>query len=202
MKDVKAIVAKNLTMLRKNKGLTQAELAEKLNYSDKAISRWEHGDTLPDINVLYELCSFYNITMNDLVDENCEINEAEQDEKNAATYRIWLGVLSAVVVWLIATVWFIYSQIAFKGGYWNAFIWAIPASCLVLQRVCKSVFNWIVKFVLTSISIWTVITAMFLHMLVTYHANLWMIFLIGIPVQALAFLWQKMKKYKVYNKGE
>ena len=47
MKDVRPIISKNLTMLRKEKGLTQAELAEKLNYSDKAISRWENGDTLP-----------------------------------------------------------------------------------------------------------------------------------------------------------
>ena len=73
--DVKNIVARNLTMLRKNKGMTQAELAEQFNYSDKAVSRWEHGDTLPDINVLHQLCEFYGITMNDLVSEECRIEE-------------------------------------------------------------------------------------------------------------------------------
>ena len=57
LKDIKGIVSKNLVTLRKGKGITQAELAERLNYSDKAVSRWEHGDTLPDINVLYELCA-------------------------------------------------------------------------------------------------------------------------------------------------
>ena len=55
-KDVKPIIAENLVMLRKKKGITQAELASRLDYSDKAVSRWEHGDTLPDINVLCELC--------------------------------------------------------------------------------------------------------------------------------------------------
>lgn len=198
MKDVKSIVAKNLTMLRKNKGLTQVELAEMLNYSDKAVSRWEHGETLPDINVLYELCDFYGITMNDLVDENCQVAEIDaQAENNARKYRIWLGILTASVVWLFATVMFVYSQIASKSGYWIAFIWAIPVSFLFLQYLCRNVFNWIVKFVLTSISIWATITGMYLHMLVTYQVNLWMVYIIGVPVQALVFLWQKMRKYKV-----
>ena len=61
MTDIKPIIAKNLAHFRKQSGLTQAELAEKLNYSDKAVSRWEHGDTLPDINVLNQLCEFYGL---------------------------------------------------------------------------------------------------------------------------------------------
>ena len=66
MEDIKLIIAQNIVSLRKKHDLTQAELAEKLNYSDKAVSRWEHGDTLPDINVLYQLCDFYGIDMNTL----------------------------------------------------------------------------------------------------------------------------------------
>lgn len=196
LKDVKSIVAKNLTMLRKNKGLTQAELAEKLNYSDKAVSRWEHGDTMPDVNVLYELCEFYNITMNDLVDENCEIKEENNKKQQEEIYHIWLGILLAVMVWLFATVVFIFTQVVFHKGYWNVFVWAVPLSCVLLQRSCKTVFNWITKFVFTSISIWTLIAAMYLHVLVVFKANLWMIFLVGIPVQVIAFLWQKIKKYR------
>ena len=56
MKDLHPIIAENLALLRKSSGLTQAQLAERLGYSDKAVSRWEKGDALPDINVLYELC--------------------------------------------------------------------------------------------------------------------------------------------------
>ena len=101
MKDVKAIVAKNLTSLRKINGLTQAELAEKLNYSDKAVSRWEHGETMPDINVLYELCEFYGITMNDLVNEEYTADAKENGkEKSENAYRMWLGIVTASTVWL------------------------------------------------------------------------------------------------------
>ncbi len=197
MKDVKGIVARNLTMLRKNKGLTQVELAEQFNYSDKAVSRWEHGDTLPDINVLYELCEFYGITMSDLVSEDCRVEEInELQEKSVRMYRIWLGILTASVTWLFATVWFAYSQIAFSKGYWLAFIWAIPVSCVIMNYVCRSVFGWIPKFVFASICIWSTIASMYLHVMVGYSANLWMIFLIGIPLQVAAFLLQKMKKYK------
>ena len=199
MRDVKSTVAKNLTMLRKNKGITQAELAEQFNYSDKAVSRWEHGDTLPDINVLCELCEFYGITMNNLISEECKIEEIDKtQEKNAKIYRIWLGILTASVVWLFATVWFAYSQIAFHKGYWLAFVWAIPLSCVVILYVCRGVFGWIPKFVFISVCIWSVIASMYLHMLLASNANLWMIFLIGAPIQALAFMWQKMKKYKQF----
>lgn len=197
MKDIKAIVAKNLTTLRKSKELTQAELAEKFNYSDKAVSRWEHGDTLPDINVLYELCCFYGITMNELVDENCNVKEEDPHEKNARKYRLWLGILTAMVVWLVATVLFTYTQLFKDGGYWNFFVWAVPVSCIILLYICRHIFNWVAKFVFTSVTIWSTITAMFLHMLVVSGYNLWMVFLIGIPVQVLAFLWQKMRKYKI-----
>ena len=56
MKDVRQTISQNLARLRREKGVTQAELAEQFNYSDMAISRWEHGDTLPDGIVLCELC--------------------------------------------------------------------------------------------------------------------------------------------------
>ena len=52
MTDLKPIIAKNITELRRGAGMTQIELAGKLNYSDKAVSKWEHGDSTPDINIL------------------------------------------------------------------------------------------------------------------------------------------------------
>ena len=197
--DVKNIVARNLTMLRKNKGMTQAELAEQFNYSDKAVSRWEHGDTLPDINVLHQLCEFYGITMNDLVSEECRIEEINHaQEKSVKMYKIWSGVLCASVTWLFATVWFAYSQIAFNQGYWISFIWAIPVSCIIMNYLCRSVFGWVPKFVFSSICIWSTIISMYLHIIIGYSVNLWMIFLIGIPLQVAAFLRLKIKKYKEF----
>ena len=52
-------IAENLVYYRRHKGLTQAALAETLNYSDKSVSKWERGEGLPDITVLYLLAEFY-----------------------------------------------------------------------------------------------------------------------------------------------
>ena len=55
--NVRSIIASNLTKYRKNLGLTQLELAEKLNYSDKTLSKWERGESIPDIVTLKQLAS-------------------------------------------------------------------------------------------------------------------------------------------------
>ncbi|MFQ8954332.1 MAG: helix-turn-helix domain-containing protein [Oscillospiraceae bacterium] len=53
MEKLNFIIAKNLSELRRKNKLTQLEVAEKLNYSDKAVSKWEQGESLPGIEVLY-----------------------------------------------------------------------------------------------------------------------------------------------------
>ena len=55
MEKLNFIIAKNLSELRRKNKLTQLEVAEKLNYSDKAVSKWEQGESLPGIEVLYKI---------------------------------------------------------------------------------------------------------------------------------------------------
>ena len=52
---------------RKNKNLTQAQLAEKLGITDRAVSKWENGRSLPDSSIMLELCELLEITVNDLL---------------------------------------------------------------------------------------------------------------------------------------
>ena len=84
---VKMIVAKNLIELRKRKNFTQGELAEMLNYSDKTISKWENGDSLPDISVLASLAEIYGITLDDLIHENAAEKVADKAEEKKALER-------------------------------------------------------------------------------------------------------------------
>ena len=72
MQDIKATVAKNIVSLRTKAGLTQIELAQKLNYSDKSVSKWEHADSLPDISILYALADMYGVTLDYLTSDNAE----------------------------------------------------------------------------------------------------------------------------------
>ena len=196
MRDIRPIISRNLAMLRKEKGLTQAELAEKLNYSDKAISRWEHGDTLPDVNVLCELCDFYGITLNDLADEECKIkeNEATKLSKEMNTYKIWRSILSATIVWLLATLIFTYNlAIANNSRLWMLFVWAVPVSTIAFYVFGKSFLNALTRFILSSCIMWTIIASIFCSILP--HA-FWQLFLTGVPLELIIFLTYKMKKYK------
>lgn len=196
MKDIRPIISKNLSMLRKEKGLTQAELAEKLNYSDKAVSRWEHGDTLPDVNVLYELCEFYGITINDLVSEDCKVQKEIKKEytKEMNTYKIWRSILSVSIVWLLVTLIFTYSlAISGNANLWILFVWAVPVSIIAFYVFGKSFLNSLTRFILSSCIMWTIIASVFVSMIPHVF---WQLFLIGVPLEMIIFLTYKMKKYK------
>lgn len=77
-------IGKFINQCRKEKKLTQTELAEKLNITDRAISKWENGICLPDSGTMLALCEILNITINDLfsgekVDMNDYYKKAEQN---------------------------------------------------------------------------------------------------------------------------
>lgn len=194
MKDVRATISKNLAALRRQKGLTQAELAEQFNYSDKAVSRWEHGDTLPDVSVLCELCEFYGITIGELVEEECLLPQKTKiRSRDSAAYRVWLCITWAAVVWLIATIGFVYALTINEEALWIVFVYALPASCLAVSLMGRTFFPGLVQFILMSVILWTTLAAIYLHLL---SYNLWLIFLLGIPLELILFLRYKLKQYK------
>lgn len=194
MKDVRPIISKNLAKLRKDKGLTQAELAEKLSYSDKAISRWEHGDTLPDVNVLYELCEFYGITLNDLTSEECYIAEAKQKKKEFLEMKLWRCILASSIVWLLATVLFMYMLAMGIGeNMWILFVISAPISMIFFCLFGKGLLNNLTQFILGSCIMWLTIAAFYLSTLVFLDINFWQIFIVGAPVEVIIFLTFKMR---------
>lgn len=193
MKDVKPIVAENLAALRKKRGMTQAELAERLDYSDKAISRWEHGDTLPDMNVLCELCEFYGITLDYLTEkhdaEEEQITPSKAQKENET--KIAMCALAVSIVWLLATVIFVYSNLINGASYWKAFVWAVPASCFVILRMTRTYRNSIFSIGISSALIWTLLAAIYVQFL---KYNIWLIFVTGVPAQVIIYLWYNIKK--------
>ena len=72
MNNLEQIVANNLTELRKEKKWTQAELAEKINYSDKSVSKWERGEALPDLKVLLQMAELFGVNLEYFTTENAE----------------------------------------------------------------------------------------------------------------------------------
>lgn len=193
MENIKQIIAQNLLTLRKSKKLTQAELAEKINYSDKAISRWEHAETLPDIETLCKLCEFYGVRFEYLLQEEQPPERQNPyiirtDEGN----RIAICLIGIVTVWLIAIVAFFYGNLYERANAWTYFIWALPISSTVVYFYNRYLLrNKFVKYAALSFSMWTTILSLYLQWL---DSNLWLLFVIGVPMQTLIVLFATLKR--------
>lgn len=204
MDNLKKIIGSNLAELRKKQGLTQLELAEKFGYTDRAISKWENGDTLPDIEILYNLCEFYNVTIDYLTHEEnkwkyIKVKKDPDELKN----KIIMTCLICSVIWMVATVVFVYTLLNanIKELYWMSFVWAVPVTSFVLLLLntkyikFKPMYFWIL-----SILNWSLLASIYLQFIFMNktNANLWPIFLIGVPLQVTIVFWIKLKKYPIF----
>ena len=190
MDDLRNIIGKNLSDLRKRKGLTQLELAEKFNYTDRAVSKWENGDTLPDVEVLFDLCEFYGVTIDYLTHED-NYRYIKNDSKAATINRILIICLVSLIIWTLATVIMVISIIRDSNPLWQAYIWAIPVNAVLLNFFNRAYFRKrLIYFIDWTIFIWTVLAALFLTIM---DMNLWPIFILGIPAQAAIALWLNLR---------
>ena len=192
MDELEAIVSSNLTALRKRRGWTQAELAEKIHYSDKSVSKWERGEALPDLKVLKTLSELYGGTVDCFLTEGAAEDPApSMAPASKLRYQIWVTLLAVCIVWLVATALFSYSLLNAGEGFWTAFIWAIPASAVVVAVFDRRYFRGKLSFPVASIFLWGVITAIFLQWL-DYH--MWALFIIGAPAQIGLVLMHQIRR--------
>ncbi|MCH5172017.1 MAG: helix-turn-helix domain-containing protein [Erysipelotrichales bacterium] len=188
MENIRETIGENLAELRKQKGLTQYELAEKFNYSDKAISKWENGSTLPDIETLYQLCEFYDVTLDYLTHRENKKQFVKDTNKRLLKNRIAISCLLVSIAWMIATIVFVYTLMDnHLNALWVAFVWAIPVSCIILLWLNKIYFkNKSMFFYTSSILAWSILTAFFCQFLKFVP---WPLFIVGIPMQVSLILW-------------
>ena len=200
---LKKQIGANIAAYRKRAGLTQAGLAEKLNYSDKAVSKWERGESAPDVQTLVQLAELYEVTVNDLLvdpdalpEETGAVQRAmgaavEKTLKRKADKRIILG-LSSLLVWFVALLIFVVVSSFDIPKSWIAFFYAVPADAIVMLslRSAWRDFRW--NQALISLLVWGSLLSFYMTGLVFFDCNLWRIFLLGIPGQAAIFLWFRM----------
>lgn len=194
MQDIKATVAKNIVSLRTKAGLTQIELAQKLNYSDKAVSKWERGESVPDVSVLAKIAETFNVSLDFLVldKENKSFSENKPNTLNASkNNRMIITALSIILIWIITVLSFVINfEIGVIEGVLLSFIYAVPAS-LIVWLVFNSIwFNRRRNFLIVSMLMWSVIGAIYLSFLI-FSINVPLIFLLGIPGQIAIFLCSK-----------
>ena len=187
-KDIKQIIAKNLANLRKNKKITQTEHAEKFGYSDKAISKWENGDTLPDIQTLYQLCEFYNVTLDFLVSEQSfdeKIKYINHLNKRVIINNSLIELLYCSFVWILAVIIYVYLYTFSEINYWQIFIWALPATTIVMLLFTKVWKQKLYTFIVRSLFFWTLVTACYIQFI---EYNIWPLFFLMIPIQVALIL--------------
>lgn len=191
--EINGKIANNLTYYRKAAGFTQAELAEKINYSDKSVSKWESGNGVPDVYILLQLTELFGITLNDLV---CGETPEKAPKKRAQGMHLLIMLLSSGIVWLVATCVFVGLLLLKPGGaWWISFVYAVMANAIVLL-VLSGIWKYrFLNFVSVSALVWTSITCFYLTWrniavgIGSSYEGLWCIFLLGIPLQILEVLW-------------
>lgn len=181
MKAFREIIIDNLITLRKKNNLTQIDLAKKINYSDKAISRWETGEVLPDVEVLKLLSEVYSIPFSYLFEEHGE--ESKKEQSRTETSKIITCIVSICAVWTAVIVLYTLLDMILSKQIWMVFVWAVPISCVVGIYYNK---KWLkskhLNLILNSVTCWSLIACLYLQFL---SLNLWQLFLIGIPIQVV-----------------
>lgn len=194
--DLKPIIAKNIADLRKANDITQADLAEKLNYSDKAVSKWERGESIPDISVLKNIADIFGVTVDYLISEEKVPAEelVESDIKQIHNNRIIITAMTIFLVLLIST--FVNVVLGMSMGIrvWHllSFLYALPI-CFIILIVFNSVwFNKRINFVYISLLMWSLLCALILTFLAC-GVNIAPIAIVGIPGQIIIIMWSQLK---------
>ena len=203
---VKYQIGANIAAYRKRDGLTQASLAEKLNYSDKAVSKWERGESVPDVLTLMQLADLFGITISDLVcDPNALPENSDSKLEKAMTQvsekalkrkanKNVIQALSSTLVWFVALLAFVVlsSFDSLERYSCLLFFVAIPANAIVLLSLRSAWHDFRWNKMLISFIVWGSLLSIYMVIFTVYHYNFWKLFLLGIPGQIAIFLWFRM----------
>ena len=196
-------IGANISAYRKRAGWTQAELAEKLNYSDKAVAKWERGESVPDVLTLATLAEQLGVTVNDLLTDPDALPEqtgavqqamekvVEKTLKRKANKNIILG-LSSILVWFVALLVYVILSTVGVPKSWIAFFYAVPVNAIVLLSLRSAWHDFRWNRALISLIMWGCILSLHMTLLVLAHVNVWKIYLLGILGQAAILLWFRM----------
>lgn len=187
LSELKLISASNIIKLRTEAGLTQAELGEKLNYSDKTISKWERGEAIPDAYVLTQMAEIFGVTVDYLLSSHDAWESPEQQEsrQEEAGYSVNMIIaISVLGVWTMALTIFVLLWL-FDIILWETFVVALPVSILTyMVLICVFRRRRHLQFVIAAF-----VLSLFILLYFTLPMQKpWQLFLIAIPAEIIVFL--------------
>jgi transcriptional regulator with XRE-family HTH domain len=195
LEEFKQNIAYNLIWFRKKNGLTQLQLAEKLNYSDKAISKWERAESLPDAFTLQQIAEFYGITLDDFL-----VKERKAPIFNTGKKKFIISIMSATLVWVVAAAIYMIVGLVFTSikEAWFSFVWAVPVTGIVLLVFsCLWGKHWM-QFASATLILWGITLGLYatFETFMSQNNLWWLFFIAAIPVQLLFVLWLFLKRTK------
>lgn len=192
MDELKSIISKNLVELRTKARLTQLQLAEMLNYSDKAVSKWERGEAIPDIRVLIQLSELYGISIDNLV-KGTEVAQSVKSKRRTISKRVFIAVLSAMFVWFVATGVFaiLYFIPSIANYAWLSFIVAPLPMGIVLTVLSALWGNRITTALSSSLIVWScaVIVHIYVKIFVPDYHQIFVLYIVAAVFEILIVLW-------------
>ena len=191
MDECRAAVAANLIRLRTAAGLTQSELGDKLNYSDKSVSKWERGDATPDVFVMKQIADIYGVTVDYLLQPHEENEGMPAPAGEDADYSTAIiTTVSILGIWTVALLIFVILWLT-GSIVWQIFVYAIPISLITLL-VLHSIWRggrWN-QYIIAALVL-SVILTVYLSLL---PSNPWQLFLLAIPAELVVFLSFRIKR--------
>ena len=202
MDELKETIAKNLVQLRTEARLTQLQLAEMLNYSDKAVSKWERGDAIPDLRVLIKLANIYNITVDDIISSSAH-ERMVKPKMNTGKKRALIIALSVGLCWFVATVLFMIFFFIHKTEHYAylAFTLAPFASAVVLTVFSAKWGNWWTNMLACSFVLWSAV--LILHIFViafTDFRKIYFLYIVAGVFEILIILWFTLRRLYKHKK--
>ena len=204
--ELKLTVGSSIARLRRERGLTQAELAERINYSDKAVSKWERAESLPDVLTLISLAEQLGTDLNTLTGlpaapapepisepvPEVPVRPERAAKKRPTADKGVIQKLSSILVWVVAL--FLYMVLDAFGvkHLWLLFVVAVPANAIVLLSLRSAWKLYGINRLLISVILWGTLLTVYLLLLVTTKVNVWHILPMGLLGQAAIILWFKM----------
>ena len=182
--DLREVTAKNIAALRGTKKMTQLELGEALSYSDKAISKWERGEAVPDAYVLLEMSRLFGVSVDWILTPHAEDEPAPRPNADRQRLRLIVTLISFFGVFFAATVAFVTMALVWQA-FWQIFIYVLPVALCVLL-----VFN----------SVWgrpgrnfpiiglLVASAVLVAYIACLPNNYWLLFVILAPAELMVLL--------------
>ena len=185
-KRIRLILANKMAAYRKRAGMTQAELADKLNYSDKSVSKWERGDGMPDLLVLCRLADLYGVPLDAFLREGPLVRSAQEQKSR----RIIITLLSLALVIFVSAIAFFVCYLAKVKVGWLAFVYAVPV-CMILLVVFSHIWSktlW--QAIAVSLLDWSLCGAVYVSFVaIAGIRSVAMIFLVAGVFQVLIILW-------------